>query len=1152
MRPAPQVDHRTARDIARQVRELLPRYVAGWQPEESGGVAGALVGIFARYCEIIIEKLNKAPEKNLLAFLNLLGASAAPAQPARAPLTFYLAAPTAGEVVVPALTQVAALPGPGEKEPVVFETERDLVIAPACLAGLWVRDDAHDRYAEYTDLLDQTALPVAPPKIPDDQFLKQTALRLTGAPPAPDLVAAFAADSTTDKRQRAIDRLVLGGVPMFRGNRPFDHFLFIAIDPVSAAPVWKELRLKFVLECDLPEVAGAPPNPLEWVIEDGAAGITRTPDSDSTQNLTRSGEVVFTNIAAIPVTALAGRGGRWLRVEYRSPEAKMPDALPVIREITVQVQTEQRAQRLEKAFLNNIPLDVSKDFFPLGEKPKFGDTLYLSSPLFATPGALVTLQVNLTNPIGSKAPIPVVRPNAPRLQWEFWNDSEWAVIGISEYTAPPPPPPVQTPAAGAVRFVKFDPPKPAKAETAADSFDQTHFDQTHFDQTHFDQTQALVQNGLVSLRLPDPRVQYTIAGQPGYWIRVQLISGDYGREAGYELEGKSYVITPATFAAPVVHVMEVRQELRSDGAPAAVFTYNDFAFQEKFLGGQPFAPFVMGTEANPCCYLGLQPLVGQFPGHSMSFYFGLANPRQLDVEVPDSDRPTAIWEYWNGKAWTQRTIQDDTGGLRHSGLIRFLAPFDFSTKAEFGSKLFWLRARKVQGATLEPRLRRILLNTTMAAHTQSTTGEVLGSGTGKPGQILRTSRKPLLDGQILEVLEPAPPSSEERGQIERDEGPDAIRETAPTPTGAIQAWVRWHEMPDFESSAPRDRHYVLNRDTGEVKFGDGVAGLVPPVLTSNVRMAIYRTGGGSAGNKPAASIMQLKTTVPYVGRVTNFEAADGGSDVETVESVLERAPREIRHGGRAVTGEDFEDLAKRASSEVARAKCLPLVDLDKDKEGRRRCPGAISLIVVPRWADGAVEPQAPSAELFTRVRQYLDARRFRSVKLVLAGADYIRIGIKAEITVKDVGSASRVELAVTLALGRFLHPLTGRDGAGWAFGRLPQRSDVYPVMENVPGVEHVRTLEIAIPEDTADIQRMGRFLIYAGDIQVAASLEEHAQVIPAASRLNGRVPPVSCAASGGPRAFLELAHNGLAPRGGWGRVSELFGAALRGLCALET
>jgi hypothetical protein len=92
-----------------------------------------------------------------------------------------------------------------------------------------------------------------------------------------------------------------------------------------------------------------------------------------------------------------------------------------------------------------------------------------------------------------------------------------------------------------------------------------------------------------------------------------------------------------------------------------------------------------------------------------------------------------------------------------------------------------------------------------------------------------------------------------------------------------------------------------------------------------------------------------------------------------------------------------------------------------------------------------------------------------------------------------------MELAVILALGRFLHPLTGLDGNGWAFGRLPAKSDLYPVIENVPGVDHVRSLEMATSASSfhvdrpdveqTDIERRRRFLIYAGDIQVAATLE---------------------------------------------------------------
>jgi hypothetical protein len=40
-----------------------------------------------------------------------------------------------------------------------------------------------------------------------------------------------------------------------------------------------------------------------------------------------------------------------------------------------------------RAFFNNIPIDLSRDFFPFGMRPQFGDLFYLSWDLFATSGA---------------------------------------------------------------------------------------------------------------------------------------------------------------------------------------------------------------------------------------------------------------------------------------------------------------------------------------------------------------------------------------------------------------------------------------------------------------------------------------------------------------------------------------------------------------------------------------------------------------------------------------------------------------------------------------------------------------------------------------------------------------------------------------------
>jgi predicted phage baseplate assembly protein len=266
--------------------------------------------------------------------------------------------------------------------------------------------------------------------------------------------------------------------------------------------------------------------------------------------------------------------------------------------------------------------------------------------------------------------------------------------------------------------------------------------------------------------------------------------------------------------------------------------------------------------------------------------------------------------------------------------------------------------------------------------------------------------------------------------------------------------------------------------------------MLPPALRANVRMARYQTGGGSLGNKPPGSIVQIKTTVPYVQRVTNFEDADGGADAELSQDILKRETHRIRHGGRAVTSEDFEDMALLASGEVARALCIPLRDLREDRMARKPCPGVISLLVVPGWKNGLTTPVPPSAEVLARVREYLDGRRFTGAKLVLVGPEYLRIDLTLEITVADPNTASDVELGVKLALLSYFHPLNGFRGNGWDFGRAPAKSELYAFIETLPGVEHVRSLEMLAVGDRPDTEQTRRFLVTPGDIQVRTTLEK--------------------------------------------------------------
>src|SRR5262245_33864891 len=236
--PAPNIDPRTASDIARQVQDLIRTYVPA-EPEfnPATGVSAALIGIFARLTEIILQRLNQAPQKNFLAFLDLLGAALLPPQPARVPLTFSLAAGSTADGLVLVGTQVAAPPAEGEKDPVIFETERELTVTAAQLAALFVRDPEQDKQADHSALISAAAV---------------------------------------------------AEVPVFQGNQPIAHLLYIGHSRLLGLPQIVGLSLQFTLEAQLQDTRA-----VRWELWDGQQWQGRTPGADQTQNLTRSGSVTL-------------------------------------------------------------------------------------------------------------------------------------------------------------------------------------------------------------------------------------------------------------------------------------------------------------------------------------------------------------------------------------------------------------------------------------------------------------------------------------------------------------------------------------------------------------------------------------------------------------------------------------------------------------------------------------------------------------------------------------------------------------------------------------------------------------------------------------------------------------------------------------------
>jgi Baseplate J-like protein len=141
----------------------------------------------------------------------------------------------------------------------------------------------------------------------------------------------------------------------------------------------------------------------------------------------------------------------------------------------------------------------------------------------------------------------------------------------------------------------------------------------------------------------------------------------------------------------------------------------------------------------------------------------------------------------------------------------------------------------------------------------------------------------------------------------------------------------WTKVPNFLESLPNDRHYIteLTEDSEtRIVFGDGKSGMKVPFNAELT--ADYRFGGGAKGNLAPGLINYLYDDfIRDIDNVTNEEQSSGGTDYEDLEQSKTLAPKAFRAGGKAVTPEDFEDLAETFPG-IARAVCKETFNITSD------------------------------------------------------------------------------------------------------------------------------------------------------------------------------------------------------------------------------
>jgi hypothetical protein len=416
-------------------------------------------------------------------------------------------------------------------------------------------------------------------------------------------------------------------------------------------------------------------------------------------------------------------------------------------------------------------------------------------------------------------------------------------------------------------------------------------------------------------------------------------------------------------------------------------------------------------------------------------------------------------------------VGDTTRGMATSGVVRLRLPrllkdlgaFEIEDRDVAGTDdlppaiddesvaakvLFWLRAYRPRNAGSVGRIVWVGANASEVVQTSRANPEYLGTGTAEADQQYGlVNRSIIADSLELQV--------EEQG-----------------------TWTSWGAVDGFHASDDDDRHYVLDAEAGQVRFGNGIQGRAPQI-GERIRALGYRYGGGPDGTVAAKAISKV---APSASRRVDVKVGNplrtrGGAAAETVAEALERVPGELRRRDRTVTAGDFRELTLATpGAGVGRAECLPRFHPPTRQE---EAAGVVTVVVWPREDHARPNAPMPDRILVGRVCDWLNARRLVTTELYVIPPVYRKVAVSVGVKVKAGFGIEAVRSWVELVIRQYLAPLPpfGPEGGGWPLGRRVHGPELEAAALQVEGVEYLEGLGVSALSDDGTTWHPGTVLL---------------------------------------------------------------------------
>lgn len=478
-----------------------------------------------------------------------------------------------------------------------------------------------------------------------------------------------------------------------------------------------------------------------------------------------------------------------------------------------------------------------------------------------------------------------------------------------------------------------------------------------------------------------------------------------------------------------------------------------------------FAPFGLETRKKSELYLGFklktQKIVSsdlEYPYESLNlmcylYEKDLIQPGKHGDEAEYSFENAKLkWEIYllspEGKQWKEVFPEDRTQNFRKSGSLLFTdlkgwvcSSLEALRSLENEEKCFWLRCTLLESEyEYPPRIEKIKLNVTTVIQKKRVTGGILEKSNGFPGQVFKLPETPVLRGSLKLAL----------------------------------AGEEWKEVEDFDGSGPKSPHFTLDSMKGEIRFGDGLQGKVPPEDTE-IQALEYETSRGDQGNLPAGSRWAVNGEKFEGLKISNLKPAVGGKKEESIDEAFERFIRDLKVPYRAVTSEDFEYIAcETPGLRIAQAKVIP----NFDPYGRVEKEGVVTVVIIPFSPLDVLEtPPEPSPGFRTAVARHLEKHRLLGTRVYVVSPKYVRVQVKVTLEISKGFFEQEIQKAVLGKLNLYLHPAKGgKNGKGWPVGKSVYRSEIYRLIMETEGVSLIRKINIS-SQNGANLDENGDLIL---------------------------------------------------------------------------